>query len=567
MEPFENYFSEEAIIRELCKARIRVAARRHEALFFHNIDRHLPSAESVPLPRSWDVPMDIFPPRRRWHRFRPRIRTHLPRDPNLVALESAVLELRLEEPHAPWAVELQKVVESIQRRAIGPEPFSFKSPEVVPEIKDARAKVFRPLASFPLTDRIVDCITARYFRESLNDALLDACLAFRPKRDGRHDGLNAILDIQKHHAAEALYVAECDIQGFYDCVSHDVARLSVRSLIADAQALDPALLVSPRALAIFEAYLTSYSFLRNVREVAEPELQLRIKGATYGWRDEPLKRLYGEDPVAVINVGVPQGGALSTLIANAVLHQADKAVITSIGDRPVTYLRYCDDMLVLSPDREACADAMRRYEAAVDSLCLPVHEPAALVPYREEEKRSFWKAKSRPVYRWGPPTAEDKGYPWIQFLGYQLRYDGLVRIRPSSIGKERCKLTEISSRLMRSLRKKNLPNIRQTRLSIKHRLRMKLIAVGVGRRDVGQPLDQPLPCCWANGFRWLAGKTVVTSELSHMDQHRERQINRVARRLWKLPISPKTKGTKKDVEHRRFYGFPFSYHGQFGRKR
>jgi hypothetical protein len=40
---FEDYFSDEAIIRELCKARVSLANQRHEALFFHNIDRSRPS--------------------------------------------------------------------------------------------------------------------------------------------------------------------------------------------------------------------------------------------------------------------------------------------------------------------------------------------------------------------------------------------------------------------------------------------------------------------------------------------------------------------------------------------
>jgi hypothetical protein len=36
---FQDYFSEEVIIRELRRAHIRHAAKRHDAEFFHNIAR------------------------------------------------------------------------------------------------------------------------------------------------------------------------------------------------------------------------------------------------------------------------------------------------------------------------------------------------------------------------------------------------------------------------------------------------------------------------------------------------------------------------------------------------
>jgi hypothetical protein len=65
---FHEYFSEEAIIHELCRARIKHAAKRHDAQFFNNID--VQSARPDILePRDWgNIPSDIFPPRRGWHR-------------------------------------------------------------------------------------------------------------------------------------------------------------------------------------------------------------------------------------------------------------------------------------------------------------------------------------------------------------------------------------------------------------------------------------------------------------------------------------------------------------------
>jgi hypothetical protein len=161
----------------------------------------------------------------------------------------------------------------IRQRALCESPFTFSAPVIVPEAKDRKKKTYRPLASLFLSDRIIDCITARYFRETLNGALLDSCLAFRPRRDGRHEGLDTILRLRDASDGAGLFVAECDIKGFYDCVSHDVAIEALDRLIADALRGNPSLVIDSRAVELFRAYLACYSFLRNVRQVAEPELQ------------------------------------------------------------------------------------------------------------------------------------------------------------------------------------------------------------------------------------------------------------------------------------------------------
>src|SRR5579863_7563795 len=135
-----------------------------------------------------------------------------------------------------------------------------------------------------------------------------------------------------------LFVAECDIRGFFDCVSHDVARTALSDLIADAHARAPQLQIHPRALEIFDAYLQCYSFLRNIRPRAEVDLKTRDAQAEFPWPEQELRGFHG--PSSDLGaIGVPQGGSLSLLIANAVLHQADKEVCRIPG---IAYLRYSD---------------------------------------------------------------------------------------------------------------------------------------------------------------------------------------------------------------------------------
>jgi hypothetical protein len=122
--------------------------------------------------------------------------------------------------------------------------------------------------------------------------------------------MDILLAQRQVHANRGLFVAECDIKGFFDCVAHHVAERALDELIADAKRKNPNFNVHPRALEIFEAYLACYSFLRNVRQGAELELKRRRPEATYPWYEDELRHLHGAD-ATLERIGVPQGGALT----------------------------------------------------------------------------------------------------------------------------------------------------------------------------------------------------------------------------------------------------------------
>lgn len=559
MASFGEAFSSERIIRELCKARVRLAEQRHEALFYHNIDKSRRSAAEIE-PTNWgEITEDIFPSRKLWNKFRPKDRDHTS-DVTLNTLLRAVHRLRKQAKKEPWVAGMDRVVSSIRSRVLSAS-FSFRAPLIVKEVKDQQAQTYRPLSSFSLVDKIIDSLTARYLREKLNSALLESCLAFRPRSDGRHKGLDAIL--QRLESSEnGLFVAECDIMGFFDCVSHDIARTALDELIVDAKNLDPSLVIDRRAIKIFDAYLACYSFLQNVKSEAEPRLQAQVPSASYPWREKELRSFYGKG-ASLDGIGIPQGGSLSGFIANAVLHRADKRIdsLSPAGD--IVYLRYCDDMILIAPDRQACKDAFSAYQDEVRTLRLPIHLPKLVLSYTGNRKRDFWSAKSKAPYRWAD-ASRVRSFPWIQFLGYQIRFDGAVRVRPSSIAKELKKITAEADKMLNLLKPENVLNLRRSRRSIAHRLRLKLISMAVGRRTLATK-KSPLPKCWANGFRWLAKKPILTTNLKALDRHRERQLSRVRRRLLELDISqPPRAGDDPPVL--KYYGRPFSYGGQFRRK-
>ncbi len=559
---FEQYFSEEAIIRELCRARIKLAAKRHDAQFFRNIDLDSERPDQL-SPSDWgNVPLNIFPPRRAWHRYRPKSRGMTP--PLAVHVETlfrATIALRRSNPKQRWARNLARTVRLIRSRVLSSQPFNFQRPTIIPIRKEPGSNFYRPLAAFPLQDKIVECLTAKYFRVELDHALLPSCVAFRAEQQSghsptTHDAITIIDGVRSKY--RRLYVAECDIQGFFDCVSHDVARRSLASLMEDAQFTTKA---SPRALEIFEAYLASYTFERNV--LFGEEMQARRKrnpNAKCKWPNAELRGLHGGQ--LPHGIGVPQGGALSCFIANAVLHQADKALarVAKPSNGAFTYLRYCDDMILLATTRRLCRAAFDAYGAAVSGLRLPIHHPLDVKQYDSQ----FFSRKSNYPYHWST-QGSCSDVPWIQFVGYQLRRDGLLRVRKKSIDKHVRHLRELTDELIRILDQgAHTGALRRSAQQIRFRFQQKLISISVGRIQRGEQRKGPMPMCWAAGFRMLAGRAFADANIKYLDRFRERQVRRVERRLNLLSLPPANKQTAKDVL--AFYGYPFSYCAQFRRR-
>ena len=165
-------------------------------------------------------------------------------------------------------------------------------------------------------------------------------------------------------------MAECDIQKFYDTVNHSVLKKVFKRLVAKVNRADPGQPISEAAVRVFMAYLASYSFNKNVWPLNNPKGNYfaghDMSGCYFAWVHDELKQCGAYRSLKNAKIGVPQGGALSGLIANILLDQVDK-VLTKRGDRNLTYVRYCDDMMRMHPGKRKCVEFMEIYETELGS--------------------------------------------------------------------------------------------------------------------------------------------------------------------------------------------------------
>lgn len=197
-------------------------------------------------------------------------------------------------------------------------------------------------------------------------------------------------------------------------------------------------------------------------------------------------------------------------------------------------------------------------------LKLPIHEPQKVTTY----SKKYWsgKFKSKLPYYWANKQ-ENAAVPWIAFVGYQVRYDGLIRIRPSSIEKELKKQVEEANQILKVINSKHNSNtatnthVRKSKHQIRYRLQKRLISMSVGRVSINSSNKEKSGFCWSNGFQVLKGyPCIVKSQLRQLDRGREKQLRRVTKNIDNLDILSDSKQSKKDTN---YYGKPFSYDGQF----
>ncbi|MBI3448917.1 MAG: hypothetical protein HY049_08395 [Acidobacteria bacterium] len=332
-------------------------------------------------------------------------------------------------------------------------------------------------------------------------------------------------------------------------------------------------------MAFLDSFLAGYDY-DSARAIALRDLTTRkhidvpeIYDARDTFRKHHIK-LPAEE-----RVGIPQGAALSCILANAVLASADESTRTRLNShRQSFYARYCDDILIVSTNRRACASALAAYCRTLTRLGLPFHPLLDIDSYRGRDVDRFWGAKSKRPYSWGRP-ARKEGVPWVGFVGYQLKRDGTLRIRRSSVDKELRKIRKVVDDVLGQIdvlsahanangHKHRMPSLR----SLRERLLRHLVSIGVGHPQHFRiwPTDKAL--CWCRGFQLLNAGPVNTEILRNLDEARSHAVTVLVARVLSLSrvrpveMSPKSHRQSRSRFVLGFTGRPLAYFSQFPRR-
>ncbi|MGO9829730.1 MAG: reverse transcriptase domain-containing protein [Myxococcaceae bacterium] len=247
------------------------------------------------------------------------------------------------------------------------------------------------------------------------------------------------------------------------------------------------------------------------------------------------------------SVGLAQGGALSGVLANLVLDSVDRAVLQPDGgDAPdLFYGRYVDDLIIVHRSRRECEAAFARCLAACERLHLPVHPPLKVRRYHPKPRRNrgmlFWEAKSRAPYRWEEKGTRRASVPWVGLLGYQIRFDGLLRIRPSSLANHLRSQRVEANNVIGAVLRRTVTAMEFPALAFWSYVR-RMQALSRPRLVRGE-----LQRGWSAGFRLLRGNRHLESQLRTLDRGLGRQVARLRLRLEMMTRLPAPKSLLRGI--------------------
>ncbi len=620
MKTLHDYFSGERIILYLCKVRAKQAHARnkkhgihiltgHDAHNYHINDSNTTSEFDKKLLSEIN---QLMPKRRQWIRLKKEDR-YKKNNKNAHKQKLSSLEIttktifltikyfRKRNPNELFLINLDNFVNEIQNTVSDPS-YTITPPKIYPKPKNLKSasslkpgenNVCRPITLFHLKDRIIICFVNKFLTCVFDKYFESYSLAFRAAQDSNgvkkilshHDAIESILTYKSAHATNPLWVAECDMKKFYDSVNHIVALNSFDRL-AGLATIDTPSLDLRVARQIFIKYLDCYCFKTNVLCHNTNEaywVEHRIASGAFDWIEAELTKLnyynHGFSPslswrtlICLIKyllsclkkrpvfeqarIGVPQGGALSGLIANMVLDEVDKKL--NISD-DFLYIRFCDDMVIMHPNQKECKKKINTYQSLLKTLKLVPHKFESIKKLRKSDGSlaPFWEKKSKGPYKWD--EARNHGFPWIGFVGYEVHCSGKeIRIRKSSLKKEIQKQKRIVEHIKESIEKGQ----RVTNGEVAKSVILRLIGMSVGRVELWNHKHVVNEMCWQVGFRMLRNTRHAIHQIKRLDKSRSKlyyDLLHHLRKKGKMSTKPKV---RKNAQKIISYNRPFSYFHQ-----
>lgn len=545
MQKFDEYITEKRIIFYLCRIRAKYAKQRNKKHLIHllsvsdDFNYHLNTKkQKEKIEKDLELLNGMLPSRRKWKKLNKGNR--YPEDNqrinsvdyNVKSLLLTIDYYKKHFPEEPFLKNLDSFIKDLQGSVNDPD-YKIEAPTIIPKLKGIKSPIqnkCRPISLFSLKDRLIISFTNKYYTEVFDKYFYSHSYAFRALQINgdekkiltHHDSVQTILDYKKRYKGKRLWITECDISKFYDSVHHKIVITQFKKIIKRVKKDTPDD-YDVRAERIFYKYLDSYSFVKNVLPYNDKNHENywsekhKIPGGHFGWVESDLIKLKYFKNVRNAKIGVPQGGAISGLIANLVLDYADKQIL-DLGLKKLLYVRFCDDMVIIHPSKKDCTKASRVYTESLSKLNLIPHNFESNLSNSPD---SFWsdKIKSKLPYKWSSNYKDS--FPWFGFVGYEINYSGDLRVRKSSLKKEKQKQKEVVTQVLNAVKngkRKNDGTICESAVN-------RLIGMSVGRVNIKNYSNIDSDMCWVNGFIKLKDNRHLKAQLKDLDRYRAKQMS------------------------------------------
>jgi RNA-directed DNA polymerase len=218
----------------------------------------------------------------------------------------------------------------------------------------------RPLGIPTVGDRVVQAATKRILEPIFETKFCERSYGFRPKRSAHM----AIETIRKDLKEGYPYVIDADLKSYFDTIPHDRLLDKVREEVVDGSVLH-----------LIESFLKA------------------------GVLEDGI--------VHASDVGSPQGGVISPLLANIYLHPLDQLM----EDRGHRMTRYADDFVICCRSRRGAERVLKQVTKLLENeLGLKVHPDKTKIVNHQEESFDFLGHVFKPGHWITPSTKSMKKF-------------------------------------------------------------------------------------------------------------------------------------------------------------
>lgn len=259
--------------------------------------------------------------------------------------------------NAAWERINKRVTGEARKRGAGPDGVTIKAFEAISgselsrlcgELKTGRYKPspvrrhyipkpgsskMRPLGLPTIADKVVQEAVRGIIEPIWETQFPDASHGFRPGRSTD----SACLEMEGHFRNGKVWVVDADIKGCFDNIPHETIIDLIARRISDGKVI---------------------TLIRNMLEAGVME----------------------EMSVRRTDTGTPQGGIVSPLLCNIVLHEFDRAM----RQAGIPHIRYADDFVLLCYTREEAEAALETAKTALRELGLEISEEKTRIVHLDE---------------------------------------------------------------------------------------------------------------------------------------------------------------------------------------
>ena len=233
---------------------------------------------------------------------------------------------------------------------------------------------YRIIMSQNIYDKLINHVVAtKFLLPVLDSCLIETNIATRLNK-GTHFGIKLIKKYLNNLKGETIYALKYDISKYFYNIDHDILMDLLYKKFKDKMVLD---ILSKIIDSTDKDYVN-----RTIEKLKNMEIE-RIKGLCISEKEKKIKiKEIEQIPLYEKGKGLPIGNMTSQILAIFYLNELDHFIKEKLGCK--YYIRYMDDGVILSNDKEYLKYCLKKIEKIVKKYKLSLNKKTKIINVSKE---------------------------------------------------------------------------------------------------------------------------------------------------------------------------------------